>query len=140
MSRDDKLAVVSSYPVIFAEGSIASDILRLMWYSHNEVLARMSREGANNHSCDEMMVIKPCYLSKLPAGTINDGAYLAGLAIIKGYRVSYSPDAKVMIDVPKRLADVLGQRRRIIFGHLQVWKLLGKAPKTMESLVVMRPN
>jgi len=74
----------------------------------------MSREGANNHSCDEMMVVRPSYLAKLPPGTINDGAYLAGLATIKGYRVSYSPDAKVIIDVPTRLADVRGQRLPLI--------------------------
>jgi cellulose synthase/poly-beta-1,6-N-acetylglucosamine synthase-like glycosyltransferase len=31
LSKDDRLAVVSSYPVIFTGESIASDILRLMW-------------------------------------------------------------------------------------------------------------
>ncbi|MEM0117494.1 MAG: hypothetical protein QXV32_03530 [Conexivisphaerales archaeon] len=56
----------------------------------NEVLTRLQEN-------DEIMALRPAYPSILPAGTVNDGAYLAGLAAARGYKVSSSPGAKVVI-------------------------------------------
>jgi len=45
----------------------------------------------------------------------------------------------VQIDVPRRMIDLIRQRRRILFGHIQVKRLLGKAPRTVETMMFFSP-
>lgn len=139
LDSDRMLAVVSSLPLVPYKGGIASGIVALMWEAHNEALRLLSREGSNSHSCDELMAVRKSMISKLPEGTVNDGGFMSCSAFIKGYRVSYSPSSIVLVATPKRLADVVRQRRRISYGHMQVWRSVGKPPSTIESIVITRP-
>ena len=86
------------------------------------------------------MVVRSELLWDLPAGLVNDGAYIAGRAYSAGYLVKYLRSAHVMVEVPSLPMDVIRQRRRILYGHMQVWKLLGNAPRTTESQVVSAPR
>jgi len=139
MSSDDKLAVVSSIPIVEYDGGMATGIIALIWSVHNELLKTLSEDGSNRHSCDELMIVRKSRISKLPYGTVNDGAYMSCYASLMGYGVSYSSSSYVIISTPKRLADVVRQRRRIVFGHLQVWKTLGIAPTTAETTIFTKP-
>jgi cellulose synthase/poly-beta-1,6-N-acetylglucosamine synthase-like glycosyltransferase len=78
-------------------------------------------------------------LAELPPGTVNDGAYIAGTARRLGYSIRYLESARVRIDAPKRLPDVIGQRRRIVFGHFKVFEGTGALPRNVESLLVTSP-
>jgi cellulose synthase/poly-beta-1,6-N-acetylglucosamine synthase-like glycosyltransferase len=78
-------------------------------------------------------------MKELPEGVINDGAYLGGTARSRGYSIKHCEDAYVEIDVPTKISSLLSQRRRIIFGHLQTWRMIGKVPRTVESLLVSSP-
>jgi len=137
---DDKLAVVSGVPLVDYNGGIASGVVALMWSAHNEALKLLSEEGSNRHSCDELMAIRKDLAPILPEGTVNDGAYLSCWASANGYRVSYSPKSYVKVRAPKRLGDLIRQRRRISYGHIQVWRRLGMPPTTVESLAFSRPT
>jgi len=110
-----------------------------MWSAHNLVALHLNHAGLSNHSSDELMLVRRGVFSKLPSQLVNDGAYIGGLAKARGFVVKVSADAKVSIAVPKRVDDLISQRRRIIYGHIQVWKKLRNPPRTMESLLFTRP-
>ncbi|MEM0117490.1 MAG: glycosyltransferase [Conexivisphaerales archaeon] len=137
---DERLAIVSGIPVVNYDGGITAGISALMWYAHNYALQLLSNEGKNRHSCDELMAVRLGRVPRLPEGTVNDGAYMACWASINGYYVSYSPTSFVLINTPKRLGDLMKQRRRISYGHFQVWKRLGVPPSTVESVLMTRPS
>jgi cellulose synthase/poly-beta-1,6-N-acetylglucosamine synthase-like glycosyltransferase len=94
----------------------------------------------NNHCCDELMVVRANAIRRLPNDMVNDGAFLAGTAYEAGYAIEFCQEARVRIDVPERINDLLTQRRRIVYGHLQILRSLGKSPRTLESMLFENPR
>lgn len=139
MVEDNNIGLVSASPVVVATTGMTNSVLQLMWATHNECLLRLSDSDRNNHCCDELIVIRSNALCKLPPDTVNDGAYLAGNAYKAGYSVKFSEDARVRIDVPLGFADLMRQRRRIVYGHVQIWKSVGESPRTLESMLLSNP-
>ncbi len=43
------------------------------------------------------------------------------------------------IDVPQRFCDLIRQRRRIVYGHFQILRSVGEAPRTIESMLFKAP-
>ncbi len=136
---DPRVGVVSASPFFESSKGAVSNILELMWTLHNDWSLTLNHAGINNHASDELMVVNCHALSKLPEGVVNDGAYIAGAAFLKGFSIKFSKTARVKIEVPERLADLIQQRRRIIFGHFQVWKWLGQSPRTAELMLLAAP-
>lgn len=130
---------VSALPVPEASGGVASLLTRFMWSAHNECSIYLNHLGVANHSSDELVVFRASATTPLPAGLVNDGAYMAGVAKRRGYKVKVCPSAKVRVRTPSRLVDVILQRRRILFGHAQVWRKIGAPPMTIESMLVLSP-
>ncbi|MHB8566319.1 MAG: glycosyltransferase family 2 protein [Nitrososphaerales archaeon] len=137
---DGRVGVISARPVFdHLREDATTKVEELMWNVHNESSMLLNHLEMSNHSSDEMMVVRSEALHLLPFGLVNDGAYLAGKAKLKGYLIKFCDDARVRIDVPARLAQLIGQRRRILYGHIQVWRLTGSSPKTIESLLFTSP-
>ena len=139
MNKDPSIGIISACPVFNSEGGLTSKVLRLMWLAHNECSKELNDMHVSNHCSDELMAIRSSALHSLPDGLVNDGAFMANMAKQDGYLVKFCERSKVNIDVPKRLFDLLRQRRRINYGHLQVWRLTGIAPKTLESMLLSSP-
>lgn len=139
ISKDNRVGMVSASPVVGREVGITGSILRLIWGVHNECLLTLNEGERNNHCCDELIVVRSNALRKLPRDTVNDGAYLAGNAYQAGYSIIFSDAAKVKIDVPGSLIDLMHQRRRIVYGHFQIWKSVGQSPRTLESMLIDNP-
>ena len=140
ISADRQTGVISANPQIEPGSGISHDILTLMWETHNEASHDLNDMRVSNHCSDELMVVRSEALDELPAGLVNDGAFIAGTAYSRGFRVRFLESAPVNVQVPKRIPDVIKQRRRILYGHLQVWKILGTAPRTAESLMIKSPR
>jgi poly-beta-1,6-N-acetyl-D-glucosamine synthase len=140
IEEDDGIGFVSARPVFSRPGGIISDVLDVMWTSFNLLSSDPSQSKQTNHGTDELMAIRSDLLSDLPPGVVNDGAYIAGRIRELGFRVAFQPDAVVQIDVPRRMIDLIRQRRRILFGHIQVKRLLGKAPRTVETMMFFSPS
>jgi cellulose synthase/poly-beta-1,6-N-acetylglucosamine synthase-like glycosyltransferase len=138
-SSSPMVGCVSARPVFDGGGGILQRALGLMWSAHNLMSLRLNHAGVSNHACDELILVKKSLLPRLPQDLVNDGAYIGGLMRARGFLVRFSNSATVKIEVPAKITDFLGQRRRILFGHLQVWKKLGHAPKTVESMLFMSP-
>ena len=134
-----KAGAVSAMPIVDTGDGLLHDSLFLMWTAHSLFSLRLNHAGISNHACDELIAFRRSLVPALPANLVNDGAYIGGLVRAKGYPVKFSTVAKVKITVPLRVADMVRQRRRIIFGHFQVWRKLGHPPQTMESMLLISP-
>lgn len=137
--RDDHVGMVSASPVVAEEAGITGTILQLIWGVHNGCLLTLNEENKNNHCCDELIVIRSQAVRNLPSDTVNDGAFLAGAAYRAGYSIRFCENARVRIDVPQRFCDLVRQRRRIVYGHLQILRSVGEAPRTIESMLLNAP-
>jgi cellulose synthase/poly-beta-1,6-N-acetylglucosamine synthase-like glycosyltransferase len=137
--RDKRRGMVSGIPIVNRGAGLAGSVLQLMWRVHNEFLRELSVDDLNNRCCDELMVLREEVLHELPPDTVNDGAYLAGKAYLAGYTIGFCETAKVEIDVPRNFVDIIRQRRRIVYGHVQIWKEVGRSPKTLESMLASNP-
>jgi len=140
ISKDDNIGMVSASPVVGDKKGIAGSVLQLMWGVHNECLLRLSDSRENNHCCDELIVIRSDVLSPLPNDTVNDGAYLASAAFRAGFSIKFCESARVKIDVPNTFVEIIRQRQRIVYGHVQIWKSVGESPRTLESMLFKSPS
>ncbi len=139
IEQDEGAGFISGMPTFVRPKGIVSDILDVMWTSANFLSADPDQRQQSNHGTDELMVIRTELLTELPLGVVNDGAYIAGRIRERGFRVGFEPEAVVQIDVPTRMTDLIAQRRRILFGHIQVKRLVGKAPRTVETMMFFSP-
>src|SRR5271169_2287598 len=139
IDRDKTTGLVSGRPSFTEHRNVTSIVEQLMWNVHNECSLRLNHMNLSNHGSDEMMAVRTEILQQLPSGLVNDGALIAGRARIQGYSIKFCSEATVKIDVPVSAADLIRQRRRIIFGHFQVWRITGRSPKTVESLLLSAP-
>jgi cellulose synthase/poly-beta-1,6-N-acetylglucosamine synthase-like glycosyltransferase len=140
IARNESVGIASARPFFEnKKGGILAKIQELMWSVHNESSLLLNHMGISNHSNDEMMVVRAELLESLPYGLVNDGAFIAGRAKENGYSVRFCENAQVKIEVPSAISDNVEQRRRVIFGHFQVRKLVGRSPTTVESMLLSSP-
>jgi cellulose synthase/poly-beta-1,6-N-acetylglucosamine synthase-like glycosyltransferase len=137
---DGKAGVVSATPVPEPRPGLTSALTKFMWRAHNECALVLNHMNLANHSSDEMIAFRREVVDTLPPGLVNDGAFIAARARQRGYRVRFSTKALVRVATPSRISDVVGQRRRILFGHMDVWRRTGTIPMTIESLAVLSPG
>jgi len=140
IEKDERAGFVSGRPVFARPKGLVSDVLDVMWTSFDFLSSDPSQYRQSNPGTYEFMVIRGELLSELPLGVVNDGAYIAGRIREKGFRIGFEPEAVVQIDVPRRMIDLIRQRRRILFGHIQVKRLVGKAPRTVETMMFFSPS
>ena len=140
IDADESVGIASAMPFLESSKGIASKIEEFMWSVHNESSLLLNHMGISNHTSDEMMVVRSSLLRRLPEGLVNDGAFMAAIAKKEKYSIRFCEDAEVKIEAPARIVDSIRQRQRIIFGHLQVWRLIGKSPLTVESMFLFAPS
>ncbi len=136
---DQTIGAVSAMPVVKPGSGLVAVLTDLMWTAHNECSIALNHMGQSNHSSDELVVFRRSAIGMLPPGLVNDGAFLASVAKRRGYAVKFSDAARVHIETPTRVSGLIVQRRRILFGHTQVWRKTGSPPKTIESLLLFSP-
>jgi len=133
---DNRIGAISAMPVTQRRRGLTSLLTDFMWSTHNECSLALNHMNLSNHSSDELVVFRPAAIDRLPQNLVNDGAFLAATARRRGYSVRFCPSARVKIETPRRMSDLISQRRRILFGHAQVWRKTGAPPKTIESLLL----
>ncbi len=140
ISTEDAIGAVSAMPVVDEGEGVTSMLVDMIWRTHNESSRLLNHMNISNHASEELVVFRASAIGMLPAGLVNDGAYLASTVKRRGYSVRFSEAAKVGIETPSRVSDLIAQRRRILFGHAQVWRKAGAPPKTIESLLLLSPS
>jgi cellulose synthase/poly-beta-1,6-N-acetylglucosamine synthase-like glycosyltransferase len=139
MAMDPAVGAVSATPLLDEGDGLLQRSLEIMWTAHSGLSLQLNHAGICNHACDELMVFRKDLVREFPEDTINDGAFIGGLVRAQGHLVKFSPTSRVIIEVPHTPIDLVRQRRRITFGHIQVWKRLGSPPRTMESMIIGSP-
>lgn len=114
-------------------------ICRFMWALHNATMSVLGSRDHRIHLTDEMIAIGGSEIIALPEDIVNDGAYLSVRAQIAGKKITFAEDARVTVTPPASIRDFLRQRRRIIYGHMQIEKNLGILPATAEFTLLHRP-
>jgi glycosyltransferase involved in cell wall biosynthesis len=114
--------------------------LHLLWELHHQLHAELLGSAQGTHLSDELLLLPVSHLPPLPPEVVNDGAFIGAWLHAHGGGLAYARDAAVRIEVPSDLANHIRQRRRILFGHRQVTRLVGVAPTTMERFVLRHPK
>ena len=96
---------------------LAGKIATVMWNIHDTFLA--SPDDFHIKSGGEFQAIPSKFLINLPS-VVNDDEFLCLSAIIGGGRILYSSDYVVRNWVPESFHDLLIQRTRINFGHMEM--------------------
>jgi hypothetical protein len=126
-------------PAVSNCSPVAAGLMRFLWSLHNSTMDTLEKCGERIHLTDEMIAINGKHIAKLPDGTVNDGAFISTRTQLNGDAVSFSRRAVVRVSVPNGIRDIIVQRRRIIFGHLQVKELVGVLPGTAEFTASKHP-
>ena len=104
----------------------------LMWEMHDLQLSILSESGINVHA-GEFLCVRKGLLRDLPE-VINEDEFLCIEAANNSLSVKYLKDQEVHNYVPSNLVDLLQQRRRVNFGHIEI-KKIGWDPRIMDTLV-----
>ncbi len=139
IGSDNRIGTVAAKPVPSGGVGLNSLLMEFMWTAHNDCSLALNHLNISNHTTDELVVLRSSAVNSLPSGLVNDGAYLAGIARQRGYTIRFCEQALVKVTTPIRTVDSIRQRRRILFGHVEVWRKVGIPPKTIESLMIFSP-
>jgi hypothetical protein len=85
-------------------------VVHLQWALHHALALRTPKMG-------ELVAFRPD-VPPLDPETVVDEAWLETVALARGQRLVYVPEAIVMNRGPSRLGELLDQRRRVFCGHL----------------------
>ena len=141
--QDPKVGVVGGKPVLVNEEAGVHGVeamAYLMWRIHNQTMRLLNDEGVLTHASGELFCIRRGVITEIPATVINDDAYIALKANHTGYLVRFDPNARVRIKAPSSFSDLIKQRKRIVYGHYQIKRLLGGFPRTIESMAFYDPK
>jgi cellulose synthase/poly-beta-1,6-N-acetylglucosamine synthase-like glycosyltransferase len=140
MESDRSIGVVSSQPrPVNGHRGLIGYLGHLYWRLHHETLSLLDATGQNTHG-GEAILVRSGIVSSLPIDCINDDAYIGVEAALKGFRVKYCPQALVKTKTPETISELVGQRRRIIAGHLKVKRHTGKYPRVLTIMSVKDPS
>ncbi|MBX7197362.1 MAG: glycosyltransferase [Sandaracinaceae bacterium] len=108
---DPSVGMTGAHPVPTNPGSgWVDDVVRVQWALHHELALDRPKMG-------ELVAFR-ADVPALDPETVVDEAWLETIAIGRGQRLVYVPDAVVWNQGPSVLAELLDQRRRVFCGHL----------------------
>lgn len=107
---------------INSEHTVIGWIPHVQWNLFHYVSESEDSEGTYYRLCGEFCAIRTGIIKRIPETIVNDDAYI-GLQIKRaGYDVAYVPEAKVIGKGPENIREYVTQRRRVIYGHMQLEK------------------
>lgn len=118
---------------------LANFISHFIWRLHNRTIMYENKRSELAHLGGDMFAIKRGVINQIPPHVINDDAYMGIMISSQGYQLQYVPQAIYYGFGPRTIRDYLGQRRRVLFGHQQLKRLLGKSPMVLKTMTFCRP-
>ena len=107
------------------ENTVIGWIPHVLWDLHHHIATLEHKQSSYFHISGEFCAIKTGIIKKIPETIVNDDAYI-GLQIKRaGYSVAYVPEATVTMRGPSTIFDIVAQRRRVVYGHMQLEKTYG---------------
>lgn len=112
-------------PRVIPEGGhgLAESISKVMWHIHDVFKAQMSRSSRYFCGGELQAVMGP---TALPSpDIINDDEFLCNHVYSAGRKIRYAPEVSVTNFVPGNFRDLIQQRARVNYGHIQSMNLAG---------------
>ena len=85
-----------------------------------------------------MLAFRPGTIGKLPSDCVNDDDFLALAATRKGLKVRMARNVQTSFVYPKSIVEYVQQRKRWLFGHMQMKKMTGEFPQVLEFSLTAR--
>lgn len=130
--RDGTAAVIPSV-LPSNNDTFVSRVARTLWNVRNHHLKLLDSMKKTLHG-GEVLVCRAEILKDME-DVINDDAYICLHAAELGFRTRYAADVTVNNIVPDNFKDLITQRKRVNFGHLEL-KRMKKIPSVMNSEIV----
>jgi len=93
-------------------------ITELIWDLHHEVSICESVKMSG-----ELCAIRSSLINRIPLNLATDEPYIEMMIRRQGYNIEYIPDARVYVRCPETVSEIIGHRRRIWAGHLQIRRM-----------------
>jgi cellulose synthase/poly-beta-1,6-N-acetylglucosamine synthase-like glycosyltransferase len=121
--KNKSVGATSSRPIpVNPENSVMGWIPHVIWNLYHYMAESYDRKNEYFHISGEACAIRTGIVQRIPERIVNDDAYI-GLQIRRaGYKVVYVPEAIVSMKGPTNIFDLISQRRRIVYGHMQLEK------------------
>jgi biofilm PGA synthesis N-glycosyltransferase PgaC len=104
------------------ERSVMGWIPHFQWKLFDYVSESENKDGTYYRLCGEFCAIRTGIVREIPETIVNDDAYI-GLQIKRaGYDIIFIPQARVIGKGPDNVREYVTQRRRVIYGHMQLEK------------------
>ncbi len=118
-------------PVSADEGLVAH-IGRVCFNLHSKLMTRLEQLGELKHSTGELLVFRRGIVDRLPPDCVNDDEYLALATVRRKFKVRLASDTEVRFVLPSNIREYLRQRRKWVYGHMQMKRIAGEFPSVME--------
>lgn len=116
---DERVGAVSGAKVIIRGDGALGESEGLYWKYESFIKEQESRLGNCVGVAGEIFAIRRALFQPLPAGIINDDAYMAMGLLRRGYQIRYAPAARSHERVSLAAADEVTRRTRINAGRYQ---------------------
>lgn len=126
--HDPSTGCVSGRKTIRPTAASVTESENVYWKYESFINASESRLGMTAAVYGEMMALRRENFSPIPAGIINDDAYLALHTLRSGYRVIYEPEAVCWETSAQSMHDEVIRRRRMNAGAFQLFFRFGLWP------------
>jgi len=134
--KNPKVGAVTGRPV-----SVSPKDKMLGYWSHlltdvgaHETRTNLAKKGKFIVCSGYLYAFRSGIIKKLDPKTLSEDAVISSIIAEKGYKIHYSPLAKVYVKYPTHLTDWIKQKRRSTGGYLQI-NQMAKSKKTMRSFL-----
>lgn len=117
--KDDRVGAVSGAKVILRGDGALGDSEGLYWRYESFIKRQESRLGNCVGVAGEIFAMRRALFVPVPAGIINDDAYMAMDLLRRGYQIRYAPTARSYERVSVAAEDEIERRTRINAGRYQ---------------------
>jgi len=129
---DEEVGAVVPKISVINSSNIWEKACCVLWDLHDSQIKIMTSLSQSAHG-GELIAVRREILSDFKE-VINDDAYLCLKSIQMGMKVIYDDESVVKSVVPSNFFDIITQRRRIIYGHIQLMKMK-MDPMVMDTLL-----
>jgi len=113
-----------------------ADMTYRIW---GRLMDTLNDAGLATHCSGEFMAMRADTVIRIPEECVADDAYISVVAKKKGF-IKFAPKAIGYNLMPSNIRDYVNQRRRWLYGHFQTYRLTGRYPTVMDTLIFSKPH
>jgi len=124
---------------VYVSQNLASGLAGLAFQLHDRLSGKLDATGELVHVTGDVVSMKRELCAQIPGRCVNADEYLSVLTVRMGLRVKYIRSVLYRAALPTTISDHVRQRRRWLYGHLQIGRMLGEYPTVLEFVSFRKP-